>query len=204
MVVPWFGPLPSWMACYRQRVAAQKIDWLYFHDLDDFKRRVKRVLGIECPIKPGSAKIHDFRPAFGVLFEKELQGYDWWGHTDLDCVYGKLDRFYGPRQLEGLDIASDNTDYIAGPWTLYRNTPDIAGLFWEHPDALRLMKHRRTTGWIETRFTEMLETTGLRVRYRLQHAYGDPQHLALKRTRLLHFGVEVPFFHFRRTKEWPL
>lgn len=204
MLAVWFGPLPAWMPQYRKRVADQKIDWIFFHDLPEFKRRVKKKIGITCPIQPGDGKIHDFRACFGALFEKELRGYDWWGHTDMDCVYGRLDRFYGPKQLEGLDILSDHPDYICGPWTLYRNTPEIANVFREHPDARDILTMPETTGWVEKEFTQLLSTTGLRVRYQVQHAYLDPEKLALEDGRLLHRGSEVPFFHFRRTKEWPL
>ena len=204
MLAVWFGPLPAWMPQYRERVAAQEIDWLFFHDLAEFKRRVKKTIGITCPIEPGDGKIHDFRATFGALFKKELRGYDWWGHTDMDCVYGRLDHFYGPQHLEGIDIASDHWDYICGPWTLYRNTPQIANVFREHPDALDILALPEATGWVEREFTQLLETTGLRVRYRLQHAYTDPGHLLLDGDRLVHHFKEVPFFHFRRTKEWPL
>ena len=204
MLAVWFGSLPAWMPQYRERVAAQEIDWLFFHDLAEFKRRVKKVIGINCPIVEGGGKIHDFRAAFGALFKKELRGYDWWGHTDMDCVYGRLDRFYGPKQLDELDIMSDHIDYICGPWTLYRNTPEIANIFREHPDALDILELPESTGWVEKEFTQLLDASGLRVRYERQHSFSDPQFLSLQRGRLTHFHREVPFHHFRYTKEWPL
>ena len=35
-------------------------------------------------------KICDFRPAFGCIFESELIGYDFWGHCDLDIIFGDI------------------------------------------------------------------------------------------------------------------
>jgi hypothetical protein len=205
MLVPWFGPLPPWFDLYMERVEAQTIDFIFDHDLRSFKQRVEDILGVRCPIVEGGAKIHDYRCAFGLLYQDELVGYDWWGHTDMDCIYGRLDRFYSDERLaEPLLILTDCNDYVCGPWTLYRNTEETRLLFMDVPGWERELTRRKVTGWVETSFTE---TTRAHLRHRLRldqrHRYGDPHRLAWNGDRLMDGTVEIPFFHFNRTKVWP-
>lgn len=203
MIVPWFGPLPEWSEQYFDNTDAQPIDWLFFFDLDEFKQRVGDILGIKCPITPGSGKIFDFRPAFGLLFADELRDYDYWGHTDMDCVYGRLDKFYAESDLADFDALSDHTHYLCGPWTLYRNTPYLAQLFLQHANWKYELEDPFASGWIETGFTEVMNESGLRVQYNLRHAWRTPAELHWDGEMLMDGDHEVPFFHFRYTKQWP-
>lgn len=96
MICPYFGILPPWFDSYLANIEMLKplgYDWHITTNLKLFKERVGDILGIKCAIVPGTGKVWDYRPAFGVLFAKELKRYDYWGHTDFDCVYGRVDRF---------------------------------------------------------------------------------------------------------------
>jgi hypothetical protein len=212
ILVVWFGPWPAWGEAYFKQVPSPGFDRIVFDDLDEFRRRVKRELGIACPIEPGSAKIHDYRPLFGRLFKKELAGYDWWAHTDLDVVYGRLDRFYSDLRISRFDVVSDHDHYLCGPWTIYRNTPAIRDLWAAHPDAREILMTPAVAGWVETGFTELVNESGLRVEYLQRHAYENPDQLRWLGRRLVRqVGVdrgerdlrEISFFHFRRQKVWP-
>lgn len=205
LICPWFGPFPPWFALYRRNIARLSFiggfDVLIDTDLDDFKGRVRERLGIECPITPGSAKIHDYRAALGELYSEAIADYDWWGHTDFDCVYGRVERFYNEETLEELDVVTDCDDYICGPWTLYR--PAVASAFRQHKGWEEILESPTTSGWVEDRFTDLLNQMNLRIKYRQRHAYTDVGFLKRDNGALLHFGAEIPFFHFNRTKEWP-
>ncbi len=205
IISPWFGAWPRWHRSYFANVKRQPFDWLFPHDLPQFRRRVKRKLGINPAIRAGTGKIHDFRPAFGEIYAKEIEGYDFWGHTDLDCVYGRLGHFYNDELLAELDLYSDSPGYVGGPWTLYRNTADLRSLY-RDSDAWRdILEDDRATGWIEDDYSALVDRSDLRVRYEVQHGYNDVAFLRMKRGRLLHWqGKEIPFFHFRWTKRWPL
>lgn len=206
LICPWFGPLPPWMRLYRLNIARfprHGFDLIIDNDLKDFKERVRERLGIECPITPGSSKVHDYRATFGELYAEAVEDYDWWGHTDFDCIYGRIERFYNEERLAGLDVVTDCNDYISGPWTLYR--PAVASAFRQYNGWEEILEDPMTSGWVEDRFTYLLNRMSLRIEYRQQHAYGDVQFLERgKRGALTHFGVEIPFFHFRNYKRWPL
>ena len=207
ILCPWFGPLPEWMPLYRRNIAPlpqRGFDFLIDNDLKSFVERVRRVLDIHCPIRPGTGKIHDYRAAFGELYAEEIKGYDWWGTTDFDCVYGRVERFYNDDLLEEFDVTTDCNDYICGPWTLYRNRSETASVFREHPDWRNTLRDPRASGWVETIYTDLLNATGLRIQYLQRHAYTDEFFLKKRGRRLTHFDVEVPYFHFRYSKRWPL
>jgi Family of unknown function (DUF6625) len=207
MICPWFGDEPVWANRWHASAGAlaeHGYDFLHDRDLDEFKQRVQDVLGIRCPIVPGGSKIHDFRPAFGELYRDELEGYDFWGHTDYDCVYGRVDRFVTDELLASVDIQTDNVySYLSGPWTLYRNDPRIAALYTHDPEWAETMEASETTGWVETSFTEIAKRECV-VDIAQHHAFTEPHMLWTDGDRLMHGADEISFYHFRRTKEWPL
>lgn len=206
MICPWFGDEPVWAGRYHQSaglLTEHGYDFLHDRNLDDFKDRVRSVLGVECPIAPGSTKIHDYRPAFGELYRDELDGYDFWGHTDYDVVYGRVNKFVPDALLDSCDIQTDNVyDYLCGPWTLYRNEPRIASLYTLAPDWAETLEDPVTSGWVETSFTEIAKREA-RVQVDHFHAFTEPEQLWTDGDRLMHADREISFYHFRRTKVWP-
>lgn len=203
VIVAYYGYWPDWIDEYLECAQGRGFDWLIHNDLADFNTRVERELGVMSSVTEGSAKIHDYRPAFGKLFADEMAGYDWWAHTDIDCVYGRLDHFYSPVHAAGYDVLSDHGYYLCGPWTMYRNIQEINDLFMSHPSWKAILENPSVCGWVETEFTELMQKQ-FRVRYRQLHEYLDPDMLRVTGDELWHGDREIPFFHFRRKKQWPL
>jgi hypothetical protein len=76
-------------------------------------------------------KICDFRPAFGHIFTDSLQNYDFWGHCDLDVVFGDI--------LSSIPTEAWNYDKVLlrGALSFYRNTKRINELYaTNHADTL--------------------------------------------------------------------
>lgn len=210
LITPWFGPLPGWFALYSQNISRlQGFDWLPLYDLDDFSARVRKKLGIECSVVAGGSKVHDYRAAFGELFEEELAGYDFWGHTDFDCVYGRLGQFVTDELLAEVDVYSDCCAdwkaYVCGPLSLLRNAPETRSLFREHSQWQQILEDPTTTGWVEMGYTQLVDAGDLRVHYQEQHVW-KPQDLNRLRwdgERLMLGEQERSMAHFRRTKSYP-
>lgn len=75
-----------------------------------------------CIAKP--YKYCDLRPCYGEVFRDLLEGYDFWGHTDTDIVYGDLRKYLPDDILEKHDKVYGN-----GHFSLYRNTPEINSIY---------------------------------------------------------------------------
>lgn len=207
MITPWFGPLPEWFDKYLENIKpleAMGYDFLMERNLDSFKKRVKRKLKIDCPIVEGTGKVHDYRAVLGFLYEKELMGYTWYGHTDMDCVFGRIDKYMTDDFLQNLDIYSNHPNYICGPWTLYRNTTEVNNIFREYPDWKEKLIYPETNGWVEQEFTQEVNASGVRVKYQLMHTYGERDVVKMDDGKLMVNGQESMLHHFRRTKVWPL
>lgn len=212
MLVPWFGPQPEWMDHFwpnARRLENHGYDWLPITDLNWFKNRCFETLGIDPPIEEGSSKIHDYRAAFGVIFAEEIDGYDFWGHTDFDMVYGRVEEFVTDQFLDDLDIHSNHYNYMSGPWSLYRSRPLINELFMEEPLWRDILENPWTSGWVEKEFTQIVDA---------HHEAGDlVRQYTMWQTRNLddfstvHFdgdklmegNEEIMVAHFRRVKEYP-
>jgi hypothetical protein len=203
LLSPWFGPPPPWWPRYQRnsaRLADHGYTLLVPTDLADFYDRVERTLGLPCSVTPGAGKVHDYRPALGVIYADLIDGHDFWGHTDLDCVYGRVEEFWPDELLDSTAVAVDHTHHVCGPWTLYRGVQD---LFREHPGWQDELTNPAVTGWAETSFTVLLRESGTRVMYRLTHGYQYPELYEWDGDRLMEGKRERSFFHFRHSKRWP-
>jgi len=204
MVCPYFGEFPEWWDRYQEQIPMEGYDFFVDTDLAGFKQRVGDILGIECPATEGSSKIHDYRAVLGVLYADEIAPYDWWGHTDFDCVYGRLDHFVTDEVLADCDVFSDCAyDYLAGPFTLYRVGSDAHWMFRHHPGWKSILEDETVLGWVETSFTEIAKHT-VKVKIQDHHAFQQPELLWKDGKRLMHGHREISYFHFNRSKVWPL
>lgn len=118
LVVPYFGRFPGNFQTVLNSCEYNRdlVDWIFFTDdkrkfvfpsnchvfycsFNDIKRRIQQLYDFEiCLDNP--YKLCDYKPSYGHIFSEELQGYDFWGHCDIDCIFGKLSTFLEDRILE--------------------------------------------------------------------------------------------------------
>lgn len=215
LIRPWFGPLPEWIDQYREHVATLAkygFDFLIINDPEDFKARCREKLGIDAAVAPGSRKAGDFCPALGLLFEDELQGYDFWGHADLDVIFGRLDRFVSDEFLSDCDIFGNDPNAICGPFSLYRNNEKTRRLFREHPDWKACFEDERMWGFDEIPFSKTVRSSGLRFKSAFWQSHDTQPGHAVPQLSLLADGTlidhvtnrETMMFHFHKFRKWPL
>lgn len=136
LIVPHFGERPPYFPLVVRSMAHNPdVHWLLLTDkpvadtppnvvvqLLEFAELAARIqahfpfkISLERPYK-----LCDFRPAFGEIFRDELTGYDYWGHSDLDVVFGRI--------LDHLPAEAFEADkiLIQGNFSLYRNTAEAA------------------------------------------------------------------------------
>lgn len=212
LICPYFGDLPEWFALWYanvQRLEADGYDLHFEVDEREFAGRVRDVLGVKYPSGDGY-KVCDYRCAFGDMYVDELDGYDYWGHTDLDCVYGRVGYFLPDDVLGPLDIFSNHATYVSGPWSLYRNNTLVNGLYRRVIDWQGNLENRVTTGWVETAFSKIVDKAHNDGELRREYVSWQTRDLNDfstvrydKNGRLLEGRGEIMVAHFRRTKVYP-
>ena len=139
LVVPYFGERPPYFALVIASMARNPgVDWLVLTDapvpdcppnvevrlweFTDLAERFQQHFDFTISLaKP--YKLCDFRPAFGEVFATELEGYDFWGHCDLDVIFGQV-----RDHLPAVAFEADKI-LVRGNFSLYRNTEEAAGWF---------------------------------------------------------------------------
>lgn len=79
-------------------------------------------------------KLCDLKPAYGFIFPEIIKGYDFWGHADIDLIYGNIRDFVTDEVLASNDVISSRHDYVTGTFCLFRNNKDINRLFMKSKD----------------------------------------------------------------------
>lgn len=136
-IVPYFGKLPSgfqlWLMSCKMNPT---IDWLIFTDdkteydypenvkvnyctFDDIRKRFQKHFDFPIVLDRGW-KLCDYKLTYGEMFEPELKGYDFWGHCDVDLIWGDIRKYYTDEILDNYD----KIGFLAHS-TLYRNTPEV-------------------------------------------------------------------------------
>src|SRR5262245_24421952 len=142
LILPYFGPMPSYSDLFFKSCGANPtINWLFVTDqpidagrlppnvalrrttFAGLKKSIDTVLGFET-VLPSPYKLCDVRPAYGVIFADAIEGFDFWGHCDMDLVFGDIRRFLTP------DILHAYTKVlIHGHLSLYRNRDEANHYF---------------------------------------------------------------------------
>lgn len=106
---------------------------IIFKTIDTIKKTTSEKLGFEVNIDY-PYKLCDFKPAYGLIFSEYLKNYDFWGHGDIDIIYGNIRNFITNDLLQDYDVISSRHDYITGSFCLFKNTEKINRLFLKSRD----------------------------------------------------------------------
>ena len=145
LVCPYFGAFPDWMHKFE---APKGYDLMIDVNLTSFKKRVKEKLGIEYPGVYGTGKIWDYRCALGYLYSHELQDYDYWGHCDLDVVWGDMTAFLPDEELSKWDVWSGHNEYVCGCFNMYRNCREVNELFMKDGMWKMMLDKPEPNAWV--------------------------------------------------------
>lgn len=151
VVNTYFAPLPAYTRLYfescrhnpdvrflfvsdqpRPSELPENVEWVSM-TLDALSDRLEQALGFRVYVN-ASLKVCDARPAFGLAFADELNGYSHWAYSDIDLLWGRILPLLR-RYAEGADVLSFREKWLSGTFTVFRNTEQNARLFLQAPDA---------------------------------------------------------------------
>jgi len=154
-VIPYFGKWPRWFLIFLETCRYNPtVNWLFFTDcraprrapnnvrfvktnLKETVKRTARRLNLPVAIDD-PYKLTDFKPAYGVIFGDDLQEFDFWGHTDIDVIWGDIRKFLSEDVLAEYDVISGRKEFMTGHFALFRNREDINRLYEKSPDFRKI------------------------------------------------------------------
>ena len=160
LVICYFGTWPTYFPFFLKSCASNpEVDFLFFTDCEvptqpspnlkfirldllQFKQLATRKLGLNVKIKR-AFKVCDFRPAYGIIFDEYLGNYDFWGHTDIDLIFGQIKTFITDDILGEYEVITSRKEHITGHFTLYKNTDKINRLFEQSADYKMIFENER-------------------------------------------------------------
>jgi hypothetical protein len=152
LITVYYGALPFWLPAFLLSCRYNPdVEWFVVTDsaapvtcpanvkfislpLGEFNRLCSDKLGFSVNIRPTFAyKICDLRPAFGRIFEDYIRDHQFYGHADLDVVWGHFGTFVTREMLDRFDIITSRIRNISGHCCLFRNVPDVTTIFTRMP-----------------------------------------------------------------------
>jgi hypothetical protein len=157
LVIFYAGPLPDYFRYFSESFARNQdidIDIYLFNDkflqpdlsgklktipftLEQFNQLASERLEIPINVNWGY-KLSEYRPAFGVIFEDYLKGYDFWGYCDLDIILGRISHFLTKDVLKFYDVITASEIQLVGHFVLFRNNPTVNNLFRKTNDYIKM------------------------------------------------------------------
>lgn len=147
IITCWYGPYPWYFPYFIHSCSYnQTVDFFIITDnnvtipnktenvkiiyktLDEIKAIASEKLGFTVNINY-PYKLCDFKPAYGFLFPEIIEGYNFWGQSDLDIICGDIRAFITDEMLKVYDFISLRHDYTSGCFALYRNNEKMKTLF---------------------------------------------------------------------------
>lgn len=134
LIQPYFGNFPEYFPLHLLTISQNpQVTWIFFTDdraeypwpancqvhymsFSDMQKYISDKFDFPVSIKT-PYKLCDYKPAYGYIFSEYLKGYDFWGHCDIDVIFGYLKKFLTDEILSQYDKI-----FSMGHMTLYRNT----------------------------------------------------------------------------------
>lgn len=128
--------------------------------LENINTIASQKLGFETHIDE-PYKLCDFKPAYGFLFPDLVRNYDFWGHADLDIIFGNIPTFMTDELLHDYDVISIRHDWLTGCFTLYRNSQKTNTLFKCSKDYKKVLGSGKHYCFDEANFAHTQFTAGI-------------------------------------------
>ncbi|GAB6120105.1 DUF6625 family protein [Dysgonomonas termitidis] len=121
------------------------------YSLNEFNKDAAKALGFPVNIEHGY-KLCDFKPAYGYIFADLVKNYDFWGHCDIDIIFGNIRNFVTDAVLSKYDVISARHDYLTGSFALYRNGLFNNALFKQSKDYIKVFTSSENFCFDETNY----------------------------------------------------
>jgi hypothetical protein len=177
-VVVYFGKWPIWFPAFlRSCKNNPTINWMFFTDcgspahhppnvvfydktLSEMRELIRKKIGKEATLED-AYKVCDYKPTFGMLFDEYLQDFDFWGHCDIDIIFGDIRKYTTQDILDKYDIFSTRKGMISGHFSLFRNILRINQLFTQSSEFVEVTRQVACLAFDEEGMTRLIAPLAL-------------------------------------------
>ena len=178
LIAAYLGPLPSYFPFFLRSAAANpQVDFLIFSDqrppaslrgnVRMFALSPKRfeAMASEATGRPmrliNAHKLCDYKPLYGAIFADHLREADYWGHMDLDIIWGNIRKFVEAPIRGGSQIISADGNRLSGAFTVYRNVPKLRDLYRRIANVFDLLNADAVFDLDERNFDAVAKNSGI-------------------------------------------
>ena len=151
ILVVYIGKIPDWYSYFLESCDRNnQYSWIIFSDtivetsdfkniqfnylsINKFHELVEQKTGVKVSFKD-SYKICDFKPLYGTIFQDYLIGYNYWGYSDVDIIYGDISAYLKPILQSNPDVISFYNGFMSGPLSIYKNSIKTNSIYKEISD----------------------------------------------------------------------
>ncbi len=186
LICVYLGKPPRWTDAYLKSCEKNPgVNWLLLVDWEHLPEtppnvRIKRVTkeSIEMLIMEKTGirvtihrpyKICDYKLLYGNIFDEEIRGYDFWGFTDLDIIYGNIRNFITDEMLQKYDIITGCKYHTVGHFTIIRNGKRFNDIYKKNSYYKEIIQDEHNMAFDELGLTEILKRKALKKRFRWYH-----------------------------------
>ena len=243
LILPYFGSFGPWFPLYLHTLANQHtLDLLLLSDaqppglppnarlvpmtFDQLRALATARLGT--PVRLCRTRnICDLRPAYGLVFEEFIRGYEYWAFGDEDMLYGDLDRMLAPHLDGTVDLVVPGTNKsktqgaVQGPLTVIRNHPRTNQLVIKDPVYPQVLASDEHWAYDETSwrygaeissFTKILKDAEARGELSIRWGLPSLTHVPQRGRWFVHDGralhedngKEILYYHWGKMRHRPI
>lgn len=151
---------------------------IIYQEMEMINKTATRKLGFTTNIKE-AYKLCDFKPAYGYLFPELIEGYDFWGHGDIDVIFGDIREFITDDVLENHELVNVRHDFISGYFLLFRNNKKMNTLFMRSKDYKKVLSSSTHYCFDETNF-QFGDFAEIDIYPKIKHEVESMMHLVRK------------------------
>lgn len=159
-IVPWFGPFRKdfyfWLKSAEYNPT---VDFLLPTDQDinmppdnvkviktnlSYVENLAKTFVWEGCVISKPYKMCDYKVAYGEMFQDYIKEYDFWGHCDMDMIFGDIRHFVTEDLLEKYDRLG-----VDGFFSLFRNTEEVNTIYKRVGDITKIFTDQQPFGFDE-------------------------------------------------------
>ncbi len=188
IIMPYFGKFPAWSDVYFYSASMNPSYKFIFYTDCNYTNYVGisnvefKMISFESYLelarkKTGedikainSYKLCDLRPMFGVIHEEDIIDTRFFGWSDMDVIYGDINKFYTRQLLEKFDVFSTHEHRLSGHFALLKNNNKYKYLYkniynlkpsLKNPHFVGLDEHGITNALLMSKLDKAIEKFGL-------------------------------------------